>query len=61
MITGIDPKVDYASKRVFGSEENTNVLRHLLNAILAGSLVPPLLDVKILNPFSLKDAVDDRL
>ncbi len=32
MGTGIDPKVDYAFKRVFGSEENRNVLLHLLRS-----------------------------
>jgi len=58
---GIDPKVDYAFKRVFGSEENRNVLRHLLNAILAKSLLLPIEEVLLLNPFSQKDAADDRL
>lgn len=61
MKSGIDPKIDYAFKRVFGSEENQNVLRHLLNAVLADSLPRPIRDVQVLNPFSLKDAMDDRL
>lgn len=34
MILGIDPKNDYAFKRVFGSEQHTNILIHLLNAVL---------------------------
>ncbi len=34
MGTGIDPKVDYAFKRVFGSEENRNVLLHLIRAMI---------------------------
>ena len=61
MGSGIDPKVDYAFKRVFGSEENRNVLQHLLNALLAESLARRLNDVQLLNPFSQKDAQDDRL
>ena len=31
---GIDPKNDYAFKRVFGSEAHTRVLVHVLNAVL---------------------------
>jgi hypothetical protein len=34
MIPGIDPKIDYAFKRLFGLERNSAVLIHLLNALL---------------------------
>ena len=61
MGTGIDPKVDYAFKRIFGSEENRDVLTGLLNAIFAGSVMGPIREVELLNPFSFKDAIDDRL
>lgn len=61
MGTGIDPKVDYAFKRVFGSDENRNVLLHLLNALLADSLPHRIRDIQLLNPFSDKDGEDDRL
>ncbi len=61
MGTGIDPKVDYAFKRVFGSEENRDILTNLLNAIFAGSSLAPIRDVELLNPFSFKDVADDRL
>lgn len=61
MGTGIDPKVDFAFKRVFGSEESREILIDLLNAVLADSGFTPVSDVEILNPFSLKDAFDDRL
>lgn len=61
MRTGIDPKVDYAFKRVFGSDESRAILIDLLNAVLAGSGVRPVRDVEILNPFSRQDALDDRL
>ena len=33
-ILGIDPKNDFAFKRVFGSEHHPRVLIHLLNAVL---------------------------
>ena len=34
MVPGIDPKVDYAFKRLFGHEHNVSMLMHMLNAIL---------------------------
>jgi hypothetical protein len=33
MILGIDPKVDFAFKRVFGDPRNADILTHLLNAV----------------------------
>ena len=61
MGTGIDPKVDYAFKRVFGREENRNVLLHLLNALLEDSLPQKIREVELLNPFSDRDAENDKL
>ena len=61
MATGIDPKVDYAFKRIFGSEESRETLTELLNAVLAGSGVRPIREVEILNPFSTREVLDDRL
>jgi predicted transposase/invertase (TIGR01784 family) len=60
MASGIDPKVDYAFKRVFGSEESRGILTELLNAVLAGSDVRPICHVEILNPFSVKEVLDER-
>src|ERR1051325_6425661 len=60
MKPGIDPKVDYAFKKVFGSEANTPILADLLNAVLR----PPsrrIVELEILNPFNEKDAADARL
>ena len=34
MKPGIDPKVDYAFKKVFGSVSNTDLLKDLLEAVL---------------------------
>jgi len=61
MILGIDPKVDYAFKKLFGSESNKSLLIDLLNAVLASSISEPLVDVDILNPFNDKDLVEDKL
>jgi predicted transposase/invertase (TIGR01784 family) len=61
MVPGIDPKVDYAFKRLFGSEANQPLLIHLLNAVLQ---LPPeqrVAALEILNPFNDKEALDDKL
>jgi predicted transposase/invertase (TIGR01784 family) len=61
MIPGIDPKIDYAFRHVFGREQNQALLIHLLHAVLQP---PPQLQItalEILNPFNDKDALDDKL
>jgi predicted transposase/invertase (TIGR01784 family) len=59
MILGIDPKVDFAFKRVFGDPRNADILIHFLNAILR--LPEPIVSIEIMNPFSDKDFSDDKL
>lgn len=49
----INPKVDFAFKKLFGSEENQNLLISLLNAIL--TLAPPIIEVELRNPYNLTD------
>ena len=61
MILGIDPKVDYAFKKLFGSEANKPLLIALLNAVLRAYLTELIVDVEILNPFNEKDLLDDKL
>lgn len=56
----VDPKIDYAFKRVFGTEKNRDILISLVNAVLVRSLGRPIVEVVILNPFSSKDADDDK-
>ena len=51
MLIGIDPKVDYAFKFVFGREKTSNILCALLNAILRPSPDRRLVSAEILNPF----------
>ena len=57
MKPGIDPKVDYAFKKVFGSESNVDLLRDLLEAVLGF----PISAVEIINPFNDKATSDDKL
>ncbi len=59
MELGIDPKVDYAFKRVFGDQRNADILIHLINAILQRQ--DPVVSVDILNPFNDKDFSEDKL
>ncbi|QDU29882.1 PD-(D/E)XK nuclease family transposase [Anatilimnocola aggregata] len=65
MPPGIDPKVDFAFKRMLGSPEHPAVTIHFLNSVL--QLTDPVTDVEILNPiqdkahFSAKQAVLDVL
>ena len=61
MIPHIDPKVDYAFKRIFGSEANAPVLIDLLNAVLRPSSDRRIVSVEIVNPFNDKDQRDDKL
>ena len=61
MILGIDPKVDYAFKRLFGSEANQPLLIHLLNAVLQPPSAERVTTLEILNPFNDKETLDDKL
>jgi predicted transposase/invertase (TIGR01784 family) len=57
MKPGIDPKVDYAFKKVFGSESNADLLQDLLAAVLGFAVSA----VEIINPFNEKETPDDKL
>jgi predicted transposase/invertase (TIGR01784 family) len=58
---GIDPKVDYAFKRLFGVERNRHLLIDLIDAVLDSPPEYRIAEVELLNPFSEKEALDDRL
>lgn len=59
MVPGIDPRVDYAFKKVFGSEANVAVLADLLHAVLKPAR--RIVELQLINPFNEKDAADDKL
>ena len=61
MILGISPTVDYAFKFVFGQEKNSDILVDLVNAVRWGIASPPLVELDILDPFSFKDSLDDKM
>jgi predicted transposase/invertase (TIGR01784 family) len=49
----INPRVDFAFKKLFGSEENKDLLISFLNAILSEE--PPIVEVILKNPYNLAD------
>ncbi len=61
MPIGIDPKVDYAFKYVFGREQNADLLLDLLNAILDPPPDKRLAALTILNPFLPGDTAAGKL
>jgi predicted transposase/invertase (TIGR01784 family) len=56
---GIDPKVDFAFKLVFGNPDHTAVTIHFLNAVLG--FARPITSVEILNPIQGQDRSEDKL
>ena len=61
MLIGIDPKVDFAFKWLFGSPRDGKLLIPFLNATLN---LPPgeqITEIEILNPFNEKVSIDDKL
>jgi predicted transposase/invertase (TIGR01784 family) len=61
MPIGIEPTVDYAFKRVFGRQENGDILCSLLNAVLQRPAGQQVESVVILNPFLPLESFDDKL
>jgi predicted transposase/invertase (TIGR01784 family) len=57
----IDPKVDCVFKALLGSEENSNLLIHFLNAVLGHALGAPIVEVEILNPYNEREFLGDKL
>ena len=61
MIPGIDPKVDIAFKKVFGSESWTDLTATLINAVLEPPPQQRLVEEELLNPYSEKMTLDDKV
>jgi predicted transposase/invertase (TIGR01784 family) len=61
MRVGIDPKNDYAFKRLFGHEQELPLLFALLEAVLEPPPGRRLAQLDLLNPFNEKEALDDKL
>jgi len=57
----IDPKIDCVFKALLGAEANRRLLIHFLNAVLGADLPAPVAEVEILNPYSEREFLDDKL
>lgn len=57
----IDPKIDCVFKALLGADENRNLLVHSLNADLLKELKAPVVDVDILNHYSEREFLIDKL
>lgn len=55
----LNPRVDFAFKKLFGSEENTDILIALINAIVSEE--DQVAAVTIMNPYNNKDRSYDKL
>ncbi|MGG0824160.1 Rpn family recombination-promoting nuclease/putative transposase [Paenibacillus turicensis] len=56
----LNPSNDFVFKRIFGSEENKDVLLAFLNRTFMEAGSPPLKEITILNPYTDKDAPLDK-
>lgn len=56
----LNPQNDFIFKRIFGSEENKDVLLAFLNRIFTEADESPLTEIVLLNPYTDKDAPRDK-
>lgn len=56
----LDPRNDFMFKRIFGSEENRDVLLAFLNRTFEEAGNPPLTEIVLLNPYTDKDTPDEK-
>ncbi len=55
----INPKVDLVFKKLFGSEENKDLLKSLVNSLLPES--QQAVEIHLKNPYNLADYIDGKL
>ncbi|MDQ6975938.1 MAG: Rpn family recombination-promoting nuclease/putative transposase [Mariprofundaceae bacterium] len=55
----INPRVDFAFKKLFGSEENKDLLISLINAIVSEQ--DQVVDLKLRNPYNMADYLADKM
>lgn len=56
----LDPKNDFIFKRIFGSEENKDILLAFLNSTFMEAGEPPLIEIILMNPYTDKDSPRDK-
>ena len=55
----INPRVDVAFKKIFGTEENKDLLISLVNSVVGAQ--DQVVDIKLLNPYNHKNFKNDKL
>ncbi len=55
----LNPKIDLVFKKIFGSDENKNVLKSLINSILPEN--EQVMDLTVKNPYNEKNFMEDKL
>jgi predicted transposase/invertase (TIGR01784 family) len=58
-MSNINPKIDLVFKKLFGSEENKDILLSLINSILPD--YQQVVDLKIKNPYNVSDYAEGKL
>jgi predicted transposase/invertase (TIGR01784 family) len=56
----LDPRNDFLFKRIFGSEENKDVLLAFLNRTFTDAGMPSLTEIILLNPYTDKESPKDK-
>lgn len=59
IMSKINPRVDFAFKKIFASEENKDLLISLINAILPEA--DQVADLTVLNPYTIQNFLKDKL
>ncbi len=54
----INPRIDFAFKKLFGSEENKDLLKSLVNSILSDD--QQIVELELKNPYNFADYADDK-
>jgi predicted transposase/invertase (TIGR01784 family) len=55
----VNPKIDLVFKKIFGTEQNKNLLKSLINSVLPED--EQIVEVTIKNPYNDKDFIGDKL
>ena len=61
MRIGVDPLIDCAFKKLFGSEQNKNLLLEMVNAVLEKGCEPKIVELDILNPYNPQNFMHDKM
>nr|WP_162839393.1 Rpn family recombination-promoting nuclease/putative transposase [Ferroacidibacillus organovorans] len=61
MMELLKPSVDFVFKRIFGIEENKDILLDFLNAVFESANEPGVTEIEILNPYLDKTTVYDKM